>query len=187
MDKFDKVMEGRSAHDESIQDLLNNEYSLIKSLKDLNDALDNESDDLSELSHTVQANRTKMLSRFQENETGLVDEQETVFVVNKEEGRSSSYRIVANESRALKKRITEDRDEKIELQQTVAVFSQTKQDMKIRCKNVVHEERAFWMRISVKVQWIAVSKHWLEVHNNKVSGTNLTFLSGWSLQIEATY
>ena len=169
MDKLDKLLESRATQEKSIQDLLTQEDTLRQSVKELNEALDIQNTELSQLSATVLEKRNEMLSRVQEKRSRLEDMGEFKFSVEKEERRASSYRLIANESRYLRRRISRDCDEKKALEETKADFQAKREDLLIKCKNIIHEERTLWKIISEKVQWMAENGHPLVETGNEVS------------------
>ena len=155
MEKLDELLAKRAAKENALQDLLTEENSLTRSLKDVNDALDWHGNELSWMTETLRADRNKMLARLQEKKARLVDLREFLSSVEREERKVASYKIIANESRALRKRISEAVEEKKVLLKKMDDLKWMEKLSKKRVKLVLQEEKALWMKISERVQWMA--------------------------------
>lgn len=172
MEKLDSLLENRAEQEQKLRDLLTDENSLRKCLKQVNDDLDMQCTELSRLTETLRVSRNKMLHRVEQKKSHLVDLREMLFAVEKEERRTFSYRIIANESRALKKRIAEDNEEIKKQQRVVADLKATQRESRTRVKKILQEEKALWMKISEKVQWMVENGYPLVEPGNEVSALN---------------
>ena len=143
--------------------MVTEEDSLRKSLNEVNEALDVQTVELNKLTETMRTNRLEMEARIQEKKARLEELKEDLSSVEKEERRNASYRLVANESRYLRRRISKQKDEKKVLEKKVKDLREKRKIVKKRCKIMVEEEKALWLRISEKVQWMAKNGHRLDV------------------------
>ena len=155
MAKLDELLEKRAAKESELQNLLTEENSLIRTLKNVNDALDYQGTELTWMTETLRAERNKMVARVQEKKAHLVDLRETLPCVEREERKTSSYKIIAKESRDLRKRISESLEEKKVLLKKIEDLEWHEKLSKKRCKIILEEEQRFWMKISERVQWMA--------------------------------
>ena len=168
MEKLDKLLASRAAKEQTLRNLVTNENYLRRSLMDVNEALDDQNAELSKLTESIHESKTLFLAREEEKKRRLVDKRELLQIVEKEEKRIYSYQIIANESRALKKRIAQDLEKKKELEKMVTDQRAIRRVSKSKVRTLQREERAFWMQISQKVKWMAENGYALEEPNIKV-------------------
>ena len=163
MNELDKLLEDRANREKTLQDMITEEDSLKKSLNEVNEALDVQTAELHKLTETMRTNRLEMQARIQEKKERLVELKEDLSSVEKEEQQNASYRAVANKSRYLRRRISQQKDEKKILEKKVNDLCKMKEMVDIRRKMMVEEKRTLWLKISEKVQWMAENGEQLDV------------------------
>ncbi|XP_068749506.1 calponin homology domain-containing protein DDB_G0272472-like [Montipora capricornis] len=167
MEKLDKLLASRAAKEQTLRNLVTNENYLRRSLMDVNEALDDQNAELSKLTESIHESKTLFLAREEEKKRRLVDKRELLQIVENEEKKIYSYQIIANESRALKKRIAQDLEKKKELEKMVTDQRATRRVSKSKVRTLQREEQAFWMQISQKVKWMAENGYALQEPNIK--------------------
>ena len=172
MAELDELLEERATKEKTLRELQDKEVTLRRDLNDLNRELDLQSTELHILMETVCAKRTAMEKRVREKQKRVEELREEFSVVVRDERRNASYRIIANESRFLKRRISQQKEVRNSLRKQVDEIRDHKKMVKIRCKMMVSEERALWMSISERVKRMAENGHPLDVGHTMVSTSN---------------
>ena len=172
MAELDELLEERATKENTLRELQDKEVTLRRDLNDLNRELDLQSTELHILMETVCAKRTAMEKRVREKQKRVEELREEFSVVVRDERRNASYRIIANESRFLKRRISQQKEVRNSLRKQVDEIRDHKKMVKIRCKMMVSEERALWMSISERVKRMAENGHPLDVGHTMVSTSN---------------
>ena len=172
MAELDELLEERATKEKTLRELQDKEVTLRRDLNDLNRELDLQSTELHILMETVCAKRTAMEKRVREKQKRVEELREEFSVVVRDERRNASYRIIANESRFLKKRISQQKEVRNSLRKQVDEIRDHKKMVKIRCRMMVTEERALWMSISERVKRMAENGHPLDVGHTMVSTSN---------------
>ena len=172
MAELDELLEERATKEKTLRELQDKEVTLRRDLNDLNRELDLQSTELHTLMETVCAKRTAMEKRVREKQKRVEELREEFSVVVRDERRNASYRPIANESRFLKKRISQQKEVRNSLQKQVEELRDHKQIVKIRCRMMVSEERALWMKISERVKRMAENGLPLDVGHTMVSTSN---------------
>ncbi|XP_073257979.1 uncharacterized protein [Porites lutea] len=172
MVELDELLEERATKEKTLRELQDKEVTLRRDLNDLNRELDLQSTELHTLMETVCAKRTAMEKRVREKQKRVEELREEYSVVVRDERRNASYRIIANESRFLKRRISQQKEVRNSLRKQVDEIRDHKKMVKIRCKMMVSEERALWMSISERVKRMAENGHPLDVGNTMASSTS---------------
>ena len=172
MAELDELLEERATKEKTLRELQDKEVTLRRDLNDLNRELDLQSSELHTLMETVCAKRTAMEKRIREKQKRVEELREEFSVVVRDERRNASYRIIANESRFLKRRISQQKEVRNSLRKQVEEIRDHKKMVKIRCKMMVSEERALWMSISERVKRMAENGHPLDVGHTMVSTSN---------------
>ena len=172
MAELDELLEERATKEKTLRELQDKEVTLRRDLNDLNRELDLQSSELHTLMETVCAKRTAMEKRIREKQKRVEELREEFSVVVRDERRNASYRIIANESRFLKRRISQQKEVRNSLRKQVDEIRDHKKMVKIRCKMMVSEERALWMSISERVKRMAENGHPLDVGHTMVSTSN---------------
>ena len=172
MAELDELLEERATKEKTLRELQDKEVTLRRDLNDLNRELDLQSTELHTLMETVCAKRTAMEKRVREKQKRVEELREEFSVVVRDERRNASYRIIANESRFLKRRISQQKEVRNSLRKQVDEIRDHKKMVKIRCKMMVSEERALWMSISERVKRMAENGHPLDVGHTMVSTSN---------------
>ena len=175
MAELDELLEERATKEKTLRELQDKEVTLRRDLNDLNRELDLQSTELQILMETVCAKRTAMEKRVREKQKRVEELREEFSVVVRDERRNASYRIIANESRFLKRRISQQKEVRNSLRKQVDEIRDHKKMVKIRCKMMVSEERALWMSISERVKRMAEHGHPLDV-GHTVSTTALIII-----------
>ena len=176
MAELDELLEERATKEKTLRELQDKEVTLRRDLNDLNRELDLQSSELHTLMETVCAKRTAMEKRIREKQKRVEELREEFSVVVRDERRNASYRIIANESRFLKRRISQQKEVRNSLRKQVDEIRDHKKMVKIRCKMMVSEERALWMSISERVKRMAEHGHPLDVGHTMVSTTALIII-----------
>lgn len=171
MERLDRLLENRAAQQETLRILVTNENSLRKSLKDVNDALDDQNAELSTLSESLQQTKTAFLNSEKKKSAELLNMEGFLEIIEKEEKKTAVYKEIAEESRALKKQIARDLEKKKELEKRVADQRAILSVHRLKCRTIGREEQAFWMEISKKVKWMAENGYALVEPRFNVSGS----------------
>jgi len=162
MERLDRLLENRAAQQQTLDILVTNENYLRRSLKDVNDALDDQNAELSNLSETLQQTKTAFLNSEKEKRAKLLNKEGFLEIIEKEEKKTAVYKEIAEESRALKKQMARELEKKKELEKKVADQRAIRRVLRSKCRTIEREEQAFWMEISKKVKWMAENGYALE-------------------------
>ena len=146
------MLEERAARQRALQDLLAEENSLQHCLNEVHEALDFQSGELSVLTDAVRSRKEEMLNRIETKKSAVACLQETLRDLHREETRTACYRIVAAESRGLKKQIAKGCETKKDLQEKVDELDKTVDLLMLRCKTIDQEERAVLKMCSVELE-----------------------------------
>lgn len=155
MNKLDMLLEERAARERTLQDLFAQGQALEQTLYQVNAALDFHSNELAQLTNILRTKKEQMVLTIQNKRSAVASLKETLQQLQREETRSSSYRIVAAESRVLKEQISKANEEKKVLQQKIDELDHTADTMELRSKIIEQEEKTLEKNLLAFVQKLA--------------------------------